>query len=140
MTGERREEQAVHICVTCKLKGEPVPDDQTRPGRELFDRVSAYARETGADLSILPIECMNNCSRGCTVTFSAQDRWTYVFGNIEPDREDLPEAIFHNARLHLQSDDGTIPYKQRHPKLKLGTITRIPPLPLLSLSTSDQET
>ena len=36
------------------------------------------------DLRVEPVECLSVCKRPCTVAVASADRWTYVYGDMDP--------------------------------------------------------
>lgn len=93
------------------------------------------AREA-PDFRVVPVACLGNCSRGCTVALQAQgdvaasitpSSWTYVFGDLGPDSgAEIEQA----ARLLGAAPDGLMPWRGRPEPFKRGLIARIPPIVL----------
>jgi len=109
----------IHVCTTCKREGDD--PSEPRPGTRLREAL------TGRDepgLRLVPVECLGNCKRSCTVALSAHGCWTYVFGDLTPaSGEDVVTA----ARLLQTSTDGLMPWRGRPEAFKRGMIARIPP-------------
>jgi predicted metal-binding protein len=76
-------------------------------------------------MALIPVECLGNCRRGCTVSLSVAGGWTYVFGDLAP--ENAPEIVA-AASLLAGSPDGLMPWRGRPEPLKRGMIARLPPL------------
>jgi len=110
----------IHVCTTCKREG----DDPaaTRRGAQLR---AALAEEPQAGLRLVPVECLGNCKRSCTVALSAPGAWTYVFGDL--DTHSAPDVLV-AAGLLQNSTDGLMPWRGRPEAFKRGMIARIPPL------------
>ncbi|MEO0820844.1 MAG: DUF1636 domain-containing protein [Pseudomonadota bacterium] len=110
------------ICATCKRPdGDP---DAPRPGAVLAERVAAEGLPEGVSLRV--VECLSNCSRGCTVALRGGPRWTYVYGNFAPEA-DVPTLLDGVAR-YAASADGLVPWRERPEHFKRNCIARIPPL------------
>ena len=77
---------------------------------------------------VIPVECLGNCKRACTVSLSAPGAWTYVFGDLTP--EAGPDILV-AAGLLAASADGLMPWRGRPEPFKRGMIARIPPYPAL---------
>jgi predicted metal-binding protein len=112
-------EVAVHVCVTCRREG----DDPAAPraGARLHD---ALATRADPALRLVPVECLGNCKRSCSVALSASGTWTYVFGDLAPASADDVVAA---ARLLGDSADGLMAWRGRPEAFKRGMIARIPP-------------
>ena len=112
------------ICTKCK-RGTEISGEPDRPGTTLFESLAASDLPEGVTLT--PVECLQNCDRGCSVPMRGCDlRWTYVYGNLHEvaDTALLLDAIM----LYRNTDDGLIPWRQRPEHLKRNCIARIPPL------------
>jgi predicted metal-binding protein len=85
---------------------------------------------TDADLPIpinlRRVRCMSQCLRPCVVAFSHRDRFTYLFGDLDPARHvgDVLVAV----RMWLSGSDGFMERKERPPSMRSGILARIPPL------------
>lgn len=113
------------VCVTCRL----APDEtEPRAGRRMHDAmVAAHQRHPdAARLAVVPVECLSNCNRACTVAFAGPGRWTYVHGDLAPEAAD---DVVAGAILYAGTDDGLVPWRQRPERLRKGVISRVPPLP-----------
>jgi len=110
----------IHVCTTCKREGDD--PSEPRPGTRLREAL------TGRDepgLRLVPVECLGNCKRSCTVALSAPGAWTYVFGDL--DTHSAPDVLV-AAGLLQNSTDGLMPWRGRPEAFKRGMIARIPPL------------
>ena len=58
------------VCITCRLNGETTEDQQPRPGARLIKILSQLVEDSVQDIEIVPVECLSNCTRGCTVAIS----------------------------------------------------------------------
>jgi predicted metal-binding protein len=121
----------IHVCVTCNRPGEQAPLD-ARAGRRLHEAVLERARATDAKVRVGQVECMAQCQRGCTVAFSSCGKWSYLFGDLDPDIEGTADAILACAEIHAADPDGFIKLKSRPVQIRKGLLARIPPLPLES--------
>lgn len=114
----------IHICVTCAREGATT---QTRAGKILYESVASRAMETQAPYRIIPVECMANCRRGCTVAFAAPGKWTYILGEIDPTTPNIADALLACAELQTANAQGIISYFARPGILRKGTVARVPP-------------
>jgi predicted metal-binding protein len=116
------------VCITCRLLGDTTEDLQARPGARLMTTLSQLLENGGQEIEIVPIECLSNCTRGCTVAVSAPGKWTYVIGALDPAQH--ADDVLQFARLHQAHADGLPVWRERPPYIRKNTIARVPPLPV----------
>ena len=109
----------LHVCVTCRRPGDG--DDHPRAGARLRDALAA-ANVPG--ITSAGVDGRPNCMRGCTAALSGPGRWTYVYGDLDPDLS--PEAILEGARRYATSPDGLVPWRERPEIFRKGVIARVP--------------
>jgi len=116
------------VCTTCRsappLPQPAAPDDTARAGARLLDLL----RRAGLPQTVrlVPVECLSNCTRGCTVALRGPGRWTYVYGNLDPALH-LDTLIDGTARFSA-APDGLVPWRERPDHFRKNCIARIPPL------------
>ena len=110
------------VCIICRREGDAPAEP--RPGARLHAALKAQA----TDVEIVPVECLSNCLRACTVAVAAPGKWTYVVGHLDPDQHAGDMLAF--ARLHRASADGLTVWRDRPDHVRKNTIARVPPLPL----------
>ena len=108
------------VCITCRREGDP--PDAPRPGARLY----AALKDQAADLEIVPVECLSNCTRSCTAAVTAPGKWTYVIGHLDPDRH--ADDVLSFARLHAAHSDGLPVWRERPEHVRRNTIARVPPM------------
>lgn len=119
----------VLVCTTCRLAA---ADPAADPGAPRAGAVLAAALAAALDRDLpgrarlSPVECLSNCSRGCTVALRGPGRWTYIYGNLDPDR-DLPALVEGAAKFHA-APGGLVPWRERPEHFRRNCIARIPPL------------
>jgi predicted metal-binding protein len=109
------------VCTTCR-HGEAQPADK-RPGAALLD---ALLDSPPAGVTVRAVECLSNCSRGCTVALRAQGRWTYIYGNLDPVQH--LDALLEGVQKYRDAPDGLVPWRDRPEHFRKNCIARIPPL------------
>jgi len=117
------------VCTTCRAANLPgaMPDldpEAPRPGARL---ASALATSLPEGVRLSEVECLSNCSRGCTVALRAPGRWTYVYGNLDPVRD--AGIVLEGAAKYAAAPDGLVPWRERPEHFRKNCIARIPPLP-----------
>ncbi|MEM7496626.1 MAG: DUF1636 domain-containing protein [Pseudomonadota bacterium] len=111
------------VCATCRREGVEA-EGEARPGARLEARLREGGMPEGVRLA--RVECLSNCSRGCTVALRGPGRWTYVYGNLDPDEH--AETLREGAAQYRAAPDGLIPWRQRPEHFKRNCIARIPPI------------
>jgi predicted metal-binding protein len=107
------------------IPGRPAGDAglQPRPGARLY----AALKEQAADLEVVPVECLSNCTRSCSAAVTAPGKWTYVVGHLDPDQH--VGDILQFARQHQAHGDGLPVWRERPEHVRKNTIARVPPMP-----------
>ncbi len=111
------------VCTTCKREG--MDPEAKRPGAVLHERLSGAGMPEGVTLR--GVECLSNCSSGCSVVLrGGARRWTYVYGNLDPDTG--VEIVLDGATRYQSTEDGLVPWRERPEHFRKNCIARIPPL------------
>lgn len=114
----------LYICVTCR--GTP-PVDAPRPGARLLAAVEQRLATDGDNaIDVVPANCLSNCSRGCSAAVSGSGKWTYVIGDLDPDRH--AGDIIDFARQHQAHEQGVPEWRDRPEHVRKHTIARVPPV------------
>ncbi len=111
------------VCIKCR-RGTEVAEDGTRPGAVLYDTLSAATLPEGVTLK--PVECLSNCSQGCTVALRGPGRWSYVYGNF--DEATQADIVLEGATRYAATPDGLVPWRERPEHFRKNCIARIPPM------------
>jgi predicted metal-binding protein len=83
-------------------------------------------------LEIKAVSCMSACSHSCVVAFASSGKYSYLFGDLPSDAENISlvaTAVLTCAAIYSDRPDGMIAWKERPEPLKSGVIARLPPLP-----------
>jgi predicted metal-binding protein len=115
------------VCVTCRINGEVTGEQEERPGARLLKTLSQLVEAGDQDIEITPVECLSNCTRGCTVAVSSPGKWTYVIGALDPAQH--ADDVLQFARLHHAHVEGLPVWRERPVHVRKNTIARVPPLP-----------
>jgi predicted metal-binding protein len=117
------------VCTTCRsaLPG-TLPatdrDDMARAGAQLLERL--HLADLPETVRLVPVECLSNCSRGCTVALRGPGRWTYIYGNLDPALHLAP--LMDGIARFAAAPDGLVPWRERPDHFRKNCIARIPPL------------
>jgi predicted metal-binding protein len=117
------------VCSTCRRAGEPLDPMEGRSGFKLAAALADAARADGgvvSDIAVVPVECLSNCSRGCTAAFAGPGKWTYVVGDLDPAEHVADILAF--ARQHDAHPEGVPVWRDRPAHIRRNVVARIPPL------------
>jgi predicted metal-binding protein len=101
--------------------------DEDRPGVRLAEAIEHEAGRRGLAPDLLrDVRCMSQCKRACVVAFSGRDRFTYLFGDLDPSRHaaDILDAF----ALYALREDGFLERFERPDVMQNGILGRVPPL------------
>lgn len=94
---------------------------------ELIQQTQNWSHSS--EFTIESVECMSASTHACVIAFTASGKFTYLFGNLERDADNLSAtsaAVLDCASLYYQKLDGVMPWSERPDPLKRGIIARIP--------------
>ena len=111
------------VCSTCR-RGEPADAEAPRPGAQLHAGLTGSALPDG--IEVRSVECLSNCSQGCTIALRSPGRWTYVYGNIDPETQ--VETVVDGVTRYAATADGLVPWRERPQHFRKNCIARIPPI------------
>lgn len=114
------------VCMRCK-PADWTGDDSRRPGAILAEDVERRCITDAVDDIVLrEIRCMSQCNRPCVVALSCDGKFTYLFGDLAPQRD--VAAILETVALYRIRRDGFMARYERPDVLRAGILGRIPPL------------
>ena len=118
----------IYLCITCRRKTGEAEGDFDLPGRILAERLTQRITVGGGNCAIdlVPVECLAVCKRPSTLALTAEGKWTYLIGDLDPEAH--VEEILAAAESYGASTDGIVPWKERPPIFRKGVIARTPPL------------
>ena len=111
------------VCTTCR-RGQQPEADRPVAGARLHAALSEQSLPPR--VALRAVECLSNCSQGCSIVLRGSGRWTYVYGNLS-ETDDI-ESIVDGAARYLHTDDGIVPWRERPATFRKNCIARIPPL------------
>lgn len=110
------------VCTRC-LAGAEKEEIAARPGAVLAQRL---AQSLPDGVQLREVECLSNCSQGCTIALRGGNRWTYIFGRIAADGDLAP--ILDGVQKYAATLDGLVPWRERPEHFRKNCIARIPPI------------
>ena len=121
------------VCTTCASTWQNGKKVGISGGEILLKELSKLHQDWDkrSQFEICAVSCMSACSHACVVTFAAAGKYSYLFGDLPRDAENISittKAILTCAETYSDRPDGMLPWKERPEPLKSGVIARIPAL------------
>lgn len=113
----------LHVCITCR-RGGPAMD--TPPGAQLLDSLTALLAaepQQAFPVTLRPVSCLAACDRGCAAAIAMPDRWTWLLGQLGPEKA---EDLLAYAQLYAASSRGTVMPSRRPASLANMVLGRLP--------------
>lgn len=125
-----RNEVTLSICLRCR-DGREIRDSDLdqRGGRRLAKAVvAAFDNSRGAQLGVRlrGVNCMSQCKRPCAIALSGPSRFTYLFGDLDPERH--AQDVLDVSAAYAQAEIGFLKRPSRPEVMQGGILGRIPPL------------
>ena len=125
------------VCTTCASQYQ----DRQKIGESGGERLIAQLEnamqdwELTSEFSLQPVQCLSTCSHACTIAFMAEDKLTYLFGDLPINETQITSTattVLDCAAQYHAHPEGLLSYKERPELLKNKVIARIPSLPKLA--------
>ena len=114
------------ICMTCRDGREGACD--MRGGARLARRVTEkLERSNSPQMQLRGVQCMSQCKRSWIVSLAAKGRFTYVFGELDPDDDTHVDALFELVTQYSKAPEGFLERKDRPAPLQASILGRLPP-------------
>ena len=111
--------------MTCRDGKETSTD--TRGGARLAKKIlDDFAHEE--NLTVRGVDCMSNCKRACVISITAEDCFTYIFGDIDPDRHDHRELLEELIKKYRAKEDGFLRRRDRPKFFQSNILGRLHPI------------
>ena len=118
------------ICLTCRDGREDRYDGErggTRLARALLTGHLTGENGCGA-FRVRGVKCISQCKRSCAIALSGPNRFTYVFGDLDPQEPSHLDAVITVSSLYLDATEGFLRREDRPAPLQTGILGRVPPL------------
>ncbi|MEM6849524.1 MAG: DUF1636 domain-containing protein [Pseudomonadota bacterium] len=116
------------VCLRCRDGLEDAYDGE-RGGARLAKAIAAAIAEDRGSLPALEargMRCMSQSARPCTISLGSPDAFTYLFGDLDPDRH--AADVLSLLRIYAGSATGFMGRDERPEPMRAGILGRIPPL------------
>ena len=114
---------SLFVCISCQRKDQKTKLDIPE-GEHLYNKLKS--QNISASVDIVAVKCLAACSNGCSIALSEGDKWSYIYGEMDP-HTDVSEIII-GANAYSKSIDGIVPWRERPVVFRKRTRARIPPV------------
>tara|TARA_Y100000996_G_scaffold388420_1_gene347972 strand:- start:123 stop:533 length:411 start_codon:yes stop_codon:yes gene_type:complete len=113
------------ICLTCRDNREK--KYISRGGARLANKILKELNDEKA-LNVRGVKCMSNCNRSCVISITAKDCFTYVFGDIDPNKPEYISSLKELISSYSSTSDGFLKRDERPKIFQSNIIGRFPPI------------
>jgi len=111
----------VSVCATCRAASS---NEVPRVGEMMLAALAPVLHDQVPDVVVRAVQCLGVCRRPATVAISAQEGYTFVFGDL--DLQSGPEAVAAFVKSYRDADYGFVPWAARPELLRSRLVARIP--------------
>ena len=118
-------ETVLSICSTCRDGDEE--NLKKRGGQRLLENIVAYFNYKKLPfLKLRKVRCMSQCKRSCVISFTSNNCFTYVFGDINPKDPQYVKSLFDLVILYGKAEEGFLRRRDRPELFKSNILGRLP--------------
>ena len=118
-------ETVLSICSTCRDGDEE--NLKKRGGQRLLESIIAYFNYKKLPfLKLREVRCMSQCKRSCVISFTSNNCFTYVFGDINPKDPQYVKSLFDLVILYGKAEEGFLRRRDRPELFKSNILGRLP--------------
>ncbi len=96
-------ETIISVCITCKDGKESIL--KTRGGERLSEEVLSKIKKID-NIKFREVSCMSQCKRACVFSITAENCFTYVFGDIDPCKKSYLDELINLISIYSSSEEG----------------------------------
>ena len=113
------------VCLTCRDNREEIYGD--RGGTRLARKVH---QELGNNnlVKLRGVECMSNCKRACILSLTSLNGFTYMFGDIDPNRSEYVKSLKDLISTYKSRPAGFLRRRERPESFRSNILGRLPPI------------
>ena len=117
-------ETVLSICSTCRDGDENL---KKSGGQRLLENIVAYFNYKKLPfLKLREVRCMSQCKRSCVISFTSNNCFTYVFGDINPKDPQYVKSLFDLVILYGKAEEGFLRRRDRPELFKSNILGRLP--------------
>ncbi len=122
-------EIVLSVCIKCKDNKESI--FKTRGGKRLSEKVLSKIKRID-NINFREVSCMSQCKRGCVFSITAEDCFTYVFGDMDPSKENYVNELLNLISIYSLAEEGFMRRRDRPEIFRSNILGRLPPINTLS--------
>ena len=117
-------ETVLSICSTCRDGDENL---KKSGGQLLLENIIAYFNYKKLPfLRLREVRCMSQCKRSCVISFTSNNCFTYVFGDIDPKDPQYIRSLFDLLISYGKAEEGFLRRRDRPELFKSNILGRLP--------------
>ena len=107
------------ICVTCRDNHDDIYEHRggARLAHKVFDQLG-----TKKLVNIRSVQCMSNCKRACILSLTSSKKFTYMFGDINPDNSEYLTSLRDLVVAYESKVDGPRHRRERPPLFRSNIV------------------
>ena len=117
-------ETVLSICSTCRDGDEE--NLKKREGQRLLENIVAYFNYKQLPFKLREVRCMSQCKRSCVISFTSNNCFTYVFGDIDPKDPQYIRSLFDLLISYGKAEEGFLRRRDRPKLFKSNILGRLP--------------
>ena len=117
------------VCISCRDNREN--KYKLRGGNRFSRMLQKSIRKK--NLLLREVKCMSQCKRACIVSLTAQDYFTYIFGDVDPNQTKYAQELLELVSIYSKANEGFMRRRDRPDLFRSNILGRLPPID----STSD---
>ena len=118
-------EIVLSVCIKCKDNKESIL--KTRGGKRLSEEVLSKIKRID-NINFREVSCMSQCKRGCVFSITAEDCFTYVFGDMDPSKENYVNELLNLISIYSLAEEGFMRRRDRPEIFRSNILGRLPPI------------
>ena len=118
-------EIVLSVCIKCKDNKESI--FKTRGGKRLSEKVLSKIKRID-NINFREVSCMSQCKRGCVFSITSEDCFTYVFGDMDPSKENYVNELLNLISIYSLAEEGFMRRRDRPEIFRSNILGRLPPI------------
>jgi len=116
------------VCISCRDNREN--KYKLRGGNRFSRMLQKSIRKK--NLLLREVKCMSQCKRACIVSLTAQDSFTYIFGDVDPNQTKYAQELLELVSIYSKANEGFMRRRDRPNLFRSNILGRLPPINSIS--------
>ena len=117
-------ELILSVCISCRDNREN--KFKIRGGKRFSRMLQKSIRKN--NLVLREVKCMSQCKRACIVSLTAQDSFTYIFGDVDPNQTKYAQELLELVSIYSKANEGFMRRRDRPDLFRSNILGRLPPI------------